>query len=379
MCKRVAVVILCLALGIGLCGCWNYRGLDELELVVGMSVDYKKETNDFSVGYEVADLSGGGSKGTTKGRIVHSQGKTLFDAARNAKRHESDRLFFGSAGVLIISKELVEERDLLTITEWFLRDGECRETMSVAISQEETAQVILQSPKEMQDIMSMTLQDIMKEDQKITASTVNTKLYDIYNRLNSPRKCVILPALHRVENGEQVVSGVNGVAIIKKEEGLVGFLTPEQSKYVLFIEDEIKGGVINFSLKGGEEDDTTLEIFESNTKKSFTYEQGKLTFHIHTRTRVAVDENQSMVDMMDLAQVQQVREAAQREIENNIKGLIAVVQREYNADIFGFGEMIYHKKQDLWKELEPDWDSLFPNLEVEVSSEVQIVGSGFIK
>jgi len=287
-------------------------------------------------------------------------------------------LFLGSAQVLVISQQLVEGKEILPIIEFFMRDDECRETMCVAISQEETAGVILESPKEMQGIMSALLHDIIREDKKVSASSINTKLYEIYSNIKSPSKCVMLPVLHRVKNGDQTTSAINGIAVIK-EDGLVGFLTPDQSKYVTIVQAEMESGIITLSMTEEGKDDVSLEVFSSRAEKDFTYEQGKLTIRIHTRTKVSVGENQNMIDLTDKEQVRKITEAAQRKIEENIYAVLKVAQQEFNADIFGFSNMIYQKNSRLWKQLEPEWDQIFPTITVEVKSEVGIINPGILK
>ena len=100
---------------------------------------------------------------------------------------------------------------------------------------------------------------------------------------------------------------------------------------------------------------------------------------IETETNVAIAENQIKMDAMDKKQVKMIESAAEQMIENNIKDMIARVQQEYNADIFGFGEMIYKKDPRLWDKLMPVWDELFPTVEAEVTSKVNVVNSAFIK
>ena len=361
-----------------LCGCWNYRGLDQMDIVVGIAIDFDKETNQYKISYEVADLMGADKDSSIKGNIVESQGKTLFDAARNAKRKEPDRLFFGSAYIVVISQEVAREMGIAPVIEWFLRDGECRETMCIALSQQDTAKAILESPEGASGIMAVKLHDIIMEDSQVTASSMNRKLYEVYNMLKSPRRSAMLPALHKILNGDQESCEINGTAVCK-EDKLAGFLTPEESKYALFVEDELKGGILTLSMANWQTDDISLEIFKSKTKKSFTYEQEKMKISIETDTSVAIAENQSRMDIMEEELVKKVEDAAARMIEKKIADLITKIQDEYNADIFGFGEMIYRQDLPLWRQLEPSWDELFPTLEVEVASKVHVVNSAFIR
>lgn len=188
----------------------------------------------------------------------------------------------------------------------------------------------------------------------------------------------MLPALHKIKNGDQEICELNGIAVFK-EDKLAGFLSPEESKYALFVGNELKGGILTLSMADLKTDDMSLEIFKSKTKKSFSYEQGKVKITIQTDTTVAIGENQGKLDVMDEEVVKKVEEAGARMIEKNIADVVRKIQDEYNADVFGFGEMIYKQDLPLWRQLEPSWEELFPTLEVEVNAKVNVINSAFIR
>ncbi|MEA5016546.1 MAG: Ger(x)C family spore germination protein [Candidatus Limiplasma sp.] len=378
MAKRLLLALLSILTAFSLSGCWNYRSLDQMSIVVGIAVDFDKETNTFDVSYEIANLSGKGKTSPITGKIIHAQGKTLFEAARNVKRRDQDKLFFGASCVLVLSHELVREVGILSLIEWFLRDAECRETMSVAISQEATAAEILQSPEESESIMSVTIYDILKEDKDVTGTIQNMQLYEIYNRLYSPRKSAVLPALHRVLNGKELVPEVNGAALIKGEQ-LVGFLPPEQSRYILLVEGQLNSAVMTLSTSDIPGHDLSLEVLKSKAEKNYAYEGGKLILTIESALEVALAENRIGLDVMDKDAVKQAEEAAARMIEGDILRLMGVLQHEFAADVFGFGEMIYKRNLPLWHQLAPSWEALYPAAEVRVSSTVHIVNAASAK
>ncbi|WRS28849.1 Ger(x)C family spore germination protein [Oscillospiraceae bacterium MB08-C2-2] len=379
MAKRLLIVLLSLLLTLSLSGCWNYRSLDQLNLVVGIAIDFDKQNNLFDISYEVANKSSSDMSSDIQSRIIRSQGKTLMDTARNAKNKEADKLFFGCSQVLVLSKDLAMEMDISSILDWFLRDAECRETLCVAISQEETAAEILKGPDKMNGIMSSIAHDIIREDRDVTGLSTHSQLYEIYNALNSPRQSAVLPVLRKVKSDEGEINEINGSAVIKGSR-LVGFLTPQQSRGLLFAEDTLNRGVITLSLSDEMPgDDLTLEIFKNNTKKSYSYEQGLITVYIETETNVSIDENRSHLDVMDKQVVEQIKSAAARKIESNIKEVADILQHKLNTDVLGFGEMIYKGDLPLWHELAPQWEEIYPTVEVKVASKVNIINSSFNK
>ncbi len=376
--KRLSALIVSCMLVLVLGGCWNYRSLDQLSIVVGIAVDFDYEKDLFDISYEIADLSIANKDSGVVGKIVNSQGKTMFDTARNAKRREADRLFFGSPHVLVINQRVAHEIGIAGIIGWFLRDGECRETMCVAISQEETATAMLEGPEDMSGIMSETLHNIIAEDKDVTGTSMQVQLYQVYNYINSARNSVALPVLRKVPGDGEKIPEVNGLAIIKGEH-LAGFLSPEQSRYVLFVENSLKGGILTLSMANLKTDDISLEIFSHSASKSFDEEDGKITVKIKTETHVALAENAANLDVMDTAVIKEIEEAASQMIETNIRGLINTLQHEFTTDILGFGEMIYKQDLKLWKQLAPLWDEIYPTVEVEVIPKVKIINAAFNK
>ncbi|MNW70979.1 hypothetical protein D3C74_505550 [compost metagenome] len=48
------------------------------------------------------------------------------------------------------------------------------------------------------------------------------------------------------------------------------------------------------------------------------------------------------------------------------------MQREYHADIFGFGGVIHEEMPKTWRKLKEKWPEEFNDLDVKVSSEIII-------
>jgi len=377
MFKKITALTLSLSF-VFLIGCWNYRDLDEMNIVVGIALDYDRMTNQYAMTLEVADLTGSSDESGISGKMIYTKGRTLFEAARNTKRREQDKLFFGSPNVLIIDQELAYKQGIEAVMEWFIRDAECRESICVAISRAETASDILTPPKDTKGLVSERLHDIIREDGEVNSTTCRAQLYQIYNFLNAPRRCAILPAFHRTQDGERVVPEVLGVAVIKGGF-LVGFLSPEETKYLLLADNKMKTTILPISVMGRPTADATLEVLENHSKKSFKYENGQLTLIIKTGTIFSLAENQSQLDIMDKNNVKMIEDATKEEIKYNIESLMNTLQKDLKTDVMGFSDHIYKTKPRLWDEIKDYWDELYENAKVEVEVKVKIVNSAFTK
>lgn len=376
--KKVKLISLCLALVFILSGCWNYRSLNDISIVSGLAVDMDPESNEYKLSFEMVDLTGDISSSGPKAKLIESRGKTIFDAARNAKRRLEKRLFFGNAQILVLSEEIAKGGHVMHLIDWFLRDAELRETAHVIVSQEKTAAEILSVKGINNAVVAFEIENIIMDDKTATSSTSNLMLYQIYNTLHAEGLSLTLPAFHKVINDGEPASEVNGSAVFK-EQNMIGYLTPEESKYLLFVLNEVEGGILTLSAKEQEQDDVSLEISENKTKQSFEVENRQLKITVDTETRVYLAEVGDEFDALDEEMVTSLESAAGAKLKQGIEDVIRKVQSEYRSDIFGFGNTIHKKNSKLWSSISDYWDDLFPTLDVTVNSKVNIVNSAYIR
>lgn len=371
--KKILACLLLPLLFLSLSGCWNYRGLDEMDIVSAMALDKDEQSGIYKFSFEFVDVSGPVKEEGATGKIIESEGKTLFDAVRNAKKRAEHKLYVGHTQVLILSRSLVESEDLSPILDWLMRDGEVRETMYLAISLEPTAADILKGEGLDQKVIGIKLQELLDKDNEITGATVKTALYQGFDVLNTPGNDLALSAVWLNRNEDEKVCEVNGLAAFKGER-LAGFLTPEETKYYLAITNKLKGGVIPFSTKEGEKPDATLEIFKCKTRRSVLREGDLPKIRLEVNLTVVIDEYMPPFVELDMKRLEELKPLISKQVQAEVEAVIHKMQR-YEADIFGFGELVHKRDNRLWESISEDWENLFPNLEVEVEVKPHILGT----
>ncbi len=376
--RVLSIVALCLMPALLLNGCWSYRSLSDLALVMGMGVDRDGATGDYRLSSEIADLTKTPKDSSPGSKVVVSTGKTLFDAVRNAKRRLFNRLYIGNIQVLVIGEEVARSTGVSPLLDWFMRDGESRETIIAVVTQGITAQELLSLPGTDQHISSIEIDRIVTEDHDLTSSTAYIELYRIYETLNCPGISLTLPVFHIVENDGEPTFETNGIAVFSDDK-LVGFLTPEESKSFLMATDQCNGGVLAIDQHGAGVPDITLEIENTQAKISFSARDQQPAFRIEVETDVYLAEVQSEIDVLEAAQIESLEREAGRQLREDIERLVRKVQSEYKSDILGLGHHVYQRDVRLWRQLEPNWTSIFPTVPVEVSCQVNIKNTAFIK
>lgn len=354
-------------------GCWSYHGINDLTIVSGIAIDKDEATGNYQITYEIADLTRDIKETGIQPKIVEAEGKTLFDAARNAKKRLVSKLYFGNAQVIIVNQAIARE-GISFIVDWFLRDTECRETITLVVSQQQTAKEILTLKGIDEMLVAYEVNKIIEEDKKITASTKNVALYNIFNTLEAEGISLTVPAFHSTQNHEDRTPEVNGVAVFK-EDRLIGFLTPMETNRYLFAINEIRSGVLTLSLTGKAPDNVSLEIYKSKTEVSCFYQDGKAKAQIKIKTEASLDELGVSQNLMDEQQLKKIAAIEAEKLEGEIMDVIKKVQTEFGSDIFGFGNNLSKKSPKLWKQIRSDWDELFQTMDVEVECEIVIVNT----
>lgn len=379
MIKRLISVVLIIGICIPLSGCWNYRGLNKVSIVTGVAIDRNTENNNYQLTIETIDVSSAGKEGTGKSQLVEGEGKTIFEAVRNAKKRLVKKLYVSDVKVIVISNQIARQEGIKSSLDWFIRDAETRETAIPIISQEQTAKEILAAGGVDDKIISEELEKIIDSDRKITASAKKIASYQTFNILQSGKEtALVLPAVHCTSNKDKKVVELNGTAVFK-EDKLQGYLSPEETRYYLFAVDEIAGGIMTFPLNQNNQDNLALEISKNKTKKSYSYDGNRLKVFLDINTTAKLGEVNFDVDILEKNNIEEIKSAFTSAFMQRVETVIKKGQIEFNCDIFGVGTMIHKSDPALWYKLKENWDYYIQTMEVEIRPEVVIVNTGLTK
>ncbi len=267
-------------------GCWNYKEVDQFAIVAGVAID-KGMKEQFLMTVEIIQISGGKDSKTTS-KIVAAEGKTMFDAARNIISLTGKRLYWSHSKVIIISKEIASE-GLIKVIDWYNRDSETREDVNILISEDASAKEIFKGQVATENIISLALGEMIKNHVSLNKAPITDMLmFDMNEQTKS--KTAVIPTVILKQVDGKIMPHIMGTAIIK-EDKLVGFLNGEETKDLLFIRNEIKGGILIEEMKSKKESTfVSLEIFNSKTKVTPVVNGKDIQINLETKTTVAIDE-----------------------------------------------------------------------------------------
>lgn len=376
--KKFISVLLSICLLLPMAGCWNYRGLNEMTIVAGIAVD--KFEDQYALTFEVMDLQKPTKTEGPSSTMVFSQGSTIFDAIRNAKKQLSSKLYFGNTQVIIISQSIARDDGLHSILDILLRDAEIRETMDLVISQESTARDLILPTGKTSGAVSYDIVRIVREDNRIVNATISAPLYMVYNKLEEPGFAIGLPVFFCPSDPNTDTRHIeaNGIAVFRQDK-LVGFLSPQESKYLLMADRPLKGGVLSFYIPEITAHNISLEISETSVSRSYQYENGSLSMKLDIKVTAYLAEYPHKGSNLVSPPISEISQAAENLIIENVKIGLKRSQTEFNADVLGLGNYIYRTNLPLWKTMRDNWEEIYQTLPIEVDATVHIINTAMIR
>jgi spore germination protein KC len=81
------------------------------------------------------------------------------------------------------------------------------------------------------------------------------------------------------------------------------------------------------------------------------------------------------IDLLKEENIRMIEAEEEKEIENILAGAIFTAQKQYNSDIFGFGDVVHRTNHRVWESLRDNWDEIFPNMPVNIKVKVRVTGT----
>lgn len=376
--KKLSAITLIASLALLLSSCWNYREINQINIVAGIGIDKGKLENTYDLTIELVNIEGG-KDSKQSSRVITVTGESMFDSARNAIAIAGRRLYWSHAKVIIISQEIAKE-GVAKIIDWYGRDSETRPDVNILVAKTKTAQEIFSTAEETDELVSFQLSETIQNEKSLSRAP-KVELWELISHFYSSGDMAIAPAVGLLESNTSLVPHIEGTAVFYKDQ-LIGFLDASDTKYLLFVKNDIKGGVLVEDIEDkGKTAQVSLEIFNNRTKVTPQIKDGKLIMKLNVKTLVAIDEvmgNDGFDVIKDKDARKQLEELAEKSLKEHMEYVIKKVQGQYQSDILSFGDELYKKMPAYWKSIEQEWDVIFPGVEVEVACDMTIKNSAMM-
>lgn len=374
--KKLVIMIFIIAMcPIILCGCWNYREIDSMAIVTGVAIDKDMITKRYIVTTEIITTQMSGASSIINSELYNSEGDSIFGAVRNTIEKTGLKLFWSDAKVIIISEPLAME-GMIPVIDWLNRSSDVRSDMWMLIAKGNSAAEILKAKVKLNSVTSFHLAETMKSG-KILSKFTDSRLWSFVDGLSSEGKDETVATVKVELNGDDTISPrISGSAVFKSDK-LVGYLNENENLYMFMIKNKFKDGLIVLKNVSGSDTNVTLEIHENRTKLTPLYNNGTVSLIVDIYPVATIDDVAGTIDFIkDEENFKILKREAENKIETQIQYLISKLQKDYDSDVLGFGEIFVKEKPKVSEDFKKNGKDIFANLKTEVNVHMQIKGSG---
>ncbi|QRG66381.1 Ger(x)C family spore germination protein [Brevibacillus choshinensis] len=401
MVKRVVAGLLVIALSLAVTGCWDQVQIEERGFVIGVAVDFPRNTkaeeqalqeapdkpvgqNRFLIttqlvipgGLIASGQSSGSGQNTANEAFLNlvSEGDSMFEVGRELATRSSRTPFYQHLKVTIISEEVARSKDgFANAIDVTLRDPDSRRSSKVYISKGDAKSIMDVKPKT-EKLPALYIDSVGKNNDRNARMLPDIRLGDVHQQLLNHFSF----AIPRITAEKQEVK-LAGAAVFNADNQLVGFLGEEETEGLNFLTGKVRGGVLKTKFNN---DLVVLNVQGARkTIKADVRDREHMKFTFNIECEGAIMESFIPIDLLDEKTLQKLESSFAREIERMSKDTISKVHEEMPVDVLRIGRYLkqYHNK--LWKQIERDWENgrqLYKKSEITVKAQVFIRNNGGI-
>ncbi|MCE4047998.1 Ger(x)C family spore germination C-terminal domain-containing protein [Bacillus sp. Au-Bac7] len=203
--------------------------------------------------------------------------------------------------------------------------------------------------------------------QKDWGGTPDVKLNDYTRIYTSEGQAPVIPAVKVIGNPqkggnvENMKSNtpesevdVSSLAVLKKGK-LAGYASLYEVRDMLFVQGKIKTTTLTATCEGGNRK-FGYRITQAKTKITAKEINGIPNFHIKIKTEGSLDGSECTQKLEEPSSFESFEKSINQKMENQIKELVKKTKEEFNADIFGLGDMLREQDYQHFKKYKDTWD-----------------------
>ena len=388
--KSSMLLVFLTLMTITLTGCWDSKEIDELGIVTGLGVDKSDEGGKYEVTVETVnprEVAGGmQSTGKSSSTTIYSaKGDTVIGAIRRISQLTSREVYFSQIQNIIFGEDLVKSgiKETFDLLE---RDNDFQIMPRVYIARNNTAKEVLSILAPLEKIPGQKLLKMGDVTGKVLGESITVKPIQFVQDYTTVGKASIISGISVVGNPwngmdpsniEQTIpksiTKSNGIAILKNGR-LKRWVEKEDARGILWILNKVKSTVVNLDCKD-KSSGVAINITNIHSTMKATIKNGEPNISIHVTESGEVKELLCNLDVTDSESINQLEKQLEEKTSKEILNAVEIAKQE-NSDIFGFAKAINLADKKKWKEIKNDFDTLLPEIKVNIKVEAHVSNTG---
>lgn len=380
--RAAALILLTLALPGLLSGCWDSKELNHLLVVTGIALDTSDQPDKIDITVQVGDFSsgdsgggggGGGSDASSSPAIIlKTTSNTVLSGFSRLDQDSNHRLLMQHNQIRLFGIELAQQ-GLSEHMDIFMRDPKARLEIPILVV-DGRGEDALTAKLSQESISGIFLGGMMTQVSKMSMY-YKVRLIDFVRALLEKTTAPVIPIVKVVTPDEEKEKEekekkqeihLDGLAVFRGSQ-MIGRLDNKDTLGYLWSLGNVNKGNVEVS-EGNNRAImyiTSLDCTQSVSLRN----DGGIKVDLSVRSVLNLGEVYGFADQEPQELMKQLRKMSEETIKETILHSLRSAQ-ELKSDIFGFGAAVQRKYPKQWKEMEPRWEELFLDLELDVQSKV---------
>lgn len=348
--KKIIILILSIFL---LTGCYNYKELNDAAIVSAIAIDKCDDNiNHLSVSVQIMNAKKDEESSQSEITFYKACGETIYESLQSITLDSPKELYLGDNEVIIISEELLKDKDPLSYLDYFLRDAKSEKDSLILIAKDTKAYNTLKILTPLETIPSQNIKSSLYTSSKYAGLTNITTLDEFISQLINKGEEVILPSLEiigDIKEGENIdnLSQSDPKAKIKfsdlgvfKNNKLLGYLNNKDSLGYNLIKNEANNSYINF--KCDNESYSSIRIESSKTKEEIKFVGNTPTVYLNNELVFDLIEYNCSGSFTDNTKlIKKIEKEVSKKTEDLINNIVDKLYKEYEIDTLNYGSKFY--------------------------------------
>ena len=331
--KRLLPLLILYLTALSGCG----RDAAQLTVVTGMGVDGLP--GEYQVAAEVIRLTGDSQSGQST--YLNGDGLTVTGSINRMVSKTGRTLYCNHAQVLLVSRDTAEQ-GMGELLEELLRGNQYPISLRLAVCKD-SASKALQAKPIVSELHSVELEDIIREGSK-QCLTPDVDICSFYQEVSAPGIEGVLPFFSLQENDGEQVCALFGTALFRGEQ-LLTVLEKMDSQTLMWMRGKSGGTLVT--------ENAVFDVEKVEQTIRATPEGGELHLSLTLKASENEDGKESLTDEAEAVLKAQCLSLLQR-------------LQELQCDAVGFGNYLYRRDHNAWKQLDKTWSEVFSQYPIEV-------------
>ena len=364
---KIGFVVLLIACSLFLTGCWGKREVEELAPLIGVGFDLGQKPGTYLITEQFSIPKKSGATGAEiQDRTISVEASSAREAYEKVTEIFYRTPFVGSLKVIVIGED-VAKAGLNDILDFAQRFSEFRRSMYMVLTKGK-AQSLLTMEMRTGSLPAMYIKDDLEGETISTYPTVRLGHY--LTVLGGKSTAPIIPLVKMVKSGEGGIEykaeGKDGAEEIQiqgagvfRGDRLADFLTDEETKGYMWLENQVKHRIIN--TVGVEESKVNFsgQVLKSTTKHKVEGKDGTIELQYQIKVSISVDEVMGLKGQLSETEWLALMKGAEKNFAKVIQQECEVSiqkERELGLDFLGIGRHIEQKNPAYWKTVKDQWE-----------------------